>query len=216
MPHPNDRPDRNRQLTTIALAEEPDAWRAAGFDVDGSGRLQLGRTVVVLRGADGPTGWAIDGVDTPIDGLATCTPVPAEHDATPHPNGVTSIDHVVVLTGDSGRSVAAFEAAGFEVRGRRSTTNYGDAQQQTFFWAGDVIIELVGPEDGAPAHDQPTSIFGLALAAVDLDRTVEEMGTLLGTPKDAVQPGRRIAGVRGSKLGIQLPVAIMSHHVRGD
>jgi hypothetical protein len=215
MADPNRRPGANRQLTTIALPEEPDAWRAAGFDVDERGRLQLGRTVLVLGGAEGPTGWAIEGVDGPIDGLATCDPVAAVHDATPHPNGVTSIDHVVVLTGDNERSVSEFEAAGFEVRGRRSTTNYGDAQQQTFFWAGDVIIELVGPEVGAPPHDQPTSIFGLALAAADLDRTVEELGTLLGTPKDAVQPGRRIAGLRGAKVGIRLPVAIMSHHVRG-
>jgi len=214
VPDPNHQLHTDHQLTTIALAEEPDAWRAAGFDVDRDGSLQLGRTVLLLRGADGPTGWSIDGVDGPIDGLATCDPVPADHDATPHPNGITSIDHVVVLTGDNERTVAAFETAGFEVRATRSTTNYGDAQRQTFFWAGDVIIELVGPEEGAPTHDQPTSIFGLALAAVDLDRTAEELGTLLGAPKDAVQAGRRIAGLRGSKVGIHLPVAVMSHHVR--
>ena len=215
MPDPNPQPDTNHQLTTITLAEEPHAWRAAGFDVDDEARLQLGRTVLVLAGTDAAGGWAIDGVQDPIDGLPTCATVPAEHDVTPQPNGVTSIDHVVVLTGDNDRTVAAFEAAGFDVRGRRHTTNYGDAQRQTFFWAGDVIIELVGPDEGAPTHDQPTAIFGLALAAADLDRTVEELGTLLGTPKEAVQPGRRIAGLRGSKVGIHLPVAIMSHHVRG-
>lgn len=212
MPHPN-ASGPSRQLTTITLGEEPDSWRAAGFDVDAAGRLQLGRTVLVLGGRDAGFGWAFDGVDAPIDGLATCDPEPADHDATPHPNGVTSIDHVVVLTGDSERTVAAFESAGFEVRGRRSTTNYGDAQLQTFLWAGDVILEIVGPDEGEPTKDQPTAVFGLALAAADLDRTVEELGTLLGTPKPAVQPGRRIAGLRGAMVGIGLPVAIMSHHV---
>ena len=36
----------------------------------------------------------------------------------------------------------------------------------------------------------------------------------MGTPKDAVQDGRRIAGLRGKEVGIRLPIAVMSPHVR--
>ena len=131
-----------------------------------------------------------------------------------HPNGIERIDHVVLRPGDCERTVAAFTAAGFEVRGGRSTTSYGAPKRQTFFWAGDVILELVGPDAGEPVTDEPTTIFGLALVARDLDATAEQLGERMGTPKDAVQPGRRIAGLRHRQLGMSLPIAVMSPHVR--
>ena len=86
--------------------------------------------------------------------------------------------------------------------------------RQTFFWAGDVILELVGPDEGEPVTDEPTSIFGLALVSADLAATATALGDLLGTPKDAVQPGRQIAGLRNRAVGIALPIAVMSPHVR--
>ncbi|UDY37729.1 VOC family protein [Dermatobacter hominis] len=211
--------DRPHQLTHVVLGDPPDAWRAAGFDVDHRGRFRLGRTEVLCLdlGERGFVGWALDGVDRALDGLATAD---SHRDAagggapSQHPNGITSIDHVVVRTGHSDRTIAAFEAAGLEVRGGRSTTSYGAPMRQTFFWAGDVILELVGPDEGGPTTDEPTSIFGLALVADDLDATGRALGDLLGTPKDAVQPGRRIAGLRNEEVGIGLPVAVMSPHPR--
>jgi hypothetical protein len=85
--------------------------------------------------------------------------------------------------------------------------------RQTFLWAGDVIVELVAPDDGEPRTDEPTSIFGLALVAADLDVTAASLGDLLGTPRPAVQQGRRIAGLRGREVGISVPIAVMSPHV---
>ncbi len=67
-----------------------------------------------------------------------------------------------------------------------------------------------------PPPTEPTSIFGLALVAADLDRTAETLGELLGAPKPAVQAGRRIAGLRHRQAGISLPIAVMSPHVRTD
>ena len=210
---------RPHQLTHVVLGDPPDAWRTAGFDVDRRGRFRLGRTELLCLdlGTPGFVGWALDGVDRSLDGLATAdshreaagTGAPAEH-----PNGISSIDHVVVRTGDQARTIAAFEAVGLEVRGGRSTTSYGAPMRQTFFWAGDVILELVGPDEGEPPTDEPTSIFGLALVADDLDATAASLGDLLGTPKDAVQDGRRIAGLRHTDAGIGLPIAVMSPHPR--
>lgn len=206
--------DRNGQLLTISLGDDPDAWAGAGFHVE-DGALGLGATTLRLGGSGaGFEGWALDGVDHPIDGLPSVDPVRAAS-PTDHPNGITSIDHVVVRTGDCDRTIAAFTGAGFEVRGGRSTTSYGAPMRQTFFWAGDVILELVGPDAGEPTTDEATSIFGLALVAVDLDATAAHLGPLLGTPKPAVQPGRRIAGLRHRDAGISLPIAVMSPHVRG-
>ena len=210
--------ERPHQLTHVVLGDPPEAWRSAGFDVDGGGRFRLGRTEIICldlgpSGA-GFVGWALDGVDGALDGLATADShrTTGGRAPTSHPNGISSIDHVVVRTDHSERTIAAFEAAGLEVRGGRSTTSYGAPMRQTFFWAGDVILELVGPDDGEPTTDEPTSIFGLALVADDLDATAEFLGDLLGAPKDAVQEGRRIAGLRHRDAGIGLPIAVMSPH----
>lgn len=214
----------NRQLTAIDLGDTPAAWAAAGFTV-ADGAVELGSTVLRLTGSgDRVEGWAIAGVDEPIDGLATAPPpsaagatAAASTAGTPapvqHPNGVVRIDHVVVRSGDCDRTVAGFEAAGLEVRGGRSTSSYGSPMRQVFLWAGDVIVELVGPDAGEPTTDEPTSIFGLALVSEDLDATAAHLGELLSTPKAAVQQDRRIAGLRGREVGISLPIAIMSPHV---
>ena len=206
----------NGQLLALTLGDTPKAWSDAGFRVGPDDAVTLGSTLVLLSGSgEGFEGWALDGVDGPLDGLPTTTVPPgAAGDGEPNPNGITRIDHVVVRTGDCSRTVAAFTEAGFEVRGGRSTTSYGAPMRQTFFWAGNVILELVGPDEGEPTTDEPTSIFGLALVAEDLDRTAASLGELLGAPKDAVQPGRRIAGLRHRRVGMSLPIAVMSPHVR--
>lgn len=221
----------NRQLRLIELGDTPRAWADAGFMVGPDDTVRLGGTLLRLTGRGGRfLGWSIDGVDNPIDGLAVAhradTPSAdppsadersgdADAAAPQHPNGIAGIDHVVVLTGDVDRTVAAFEAAGIEPRGERHTDDYGSPMRQVFCWAGDVIIEIVGPETVDPQHPDPASIFGLALVADDLDATATRMGDLLATPKDAVQPGRRIAGLRGRDVGISVPIAVMSPHVRG-
>ena len=230
----------NRQLTAIDLGDSPRAWEAAGFSVV-DGAVLLGNTLLRLSGSgDRVEGWAVAGVDHPIDGLPAVAPganPSANPSANPganraaeradtdaigdtvrdggavHPNGIVRIDHVVVRSGDSDRTVAEFERAGLDVRGGRSTNSYGSPMRQTFLWAGDVIVELIAPDAGEPRTDEPTSIFGLALSAADLDATSAYLGELLGTPKAAVQPGRRIAGLRGAKVGISVPVAVMSPHV---
>ncbi|MFN7149942.1 MAG: VOC family protein [Microthrixaceae bacterium] len=212
----------NHQLTAMDLADAPEAWASAGFAVVHDTVL-LGSTLLRLTGhgtdPDGGTGvlgWALDGVDGPVDSLQTCAPAPAwASDSPPHPNGIERIDHVVVRTGDQDRTLAAFQRAGLEVRRGRSTSSYGSPMRQSFLWAGDVIIELVGPDDGAASTDEPPSFFGLALVAADLDTTAAHLGELLSTPKDAVQQGRRIAGLRGATVGISVPIAVMSPHVRG-
>ena len=217
----------NGQLTSVTLGDPPQAWTDAGFHVGHGDLVTLGSTVVQLTGSGaGFEGWSLDGVEGPLDGLPHLPYARNDADAhgngdagggahrTANPNGISRIDHVVVRTGDCERTIAAFSDAGFEVRGGRSTTSYGAPMRQTFFWAGDVILELVGPDEGEPTTDEPTSIFGLALVAEDLDATAASLGELLGSPKEAVQPGRRIAGLRHRQLGMSLPIAVMSPHVR--
>jgi hypothetical protein len=212
---------RSHQLRCISLGDEPDAWSAIGFDVTGRVRangpayVRLGNTTVVLTGSGGGfTGWAIDGITDSIDAMTTLDPRDAEpfRPGEPHPNGITAIDHVVVNTGDVGRTAAGLTGAGLQCRGGRSTTSYGSPMRQQFYWLGDVILELVGPDEGEPTSSEPAGLFGLALVSDDLDETVAGLGDLAGIPKDAVQPGRRIAGIRGGRVGVSLPLAVMSPH----
>lgn len=156
-------------------------------------------------------GWAVDGITGSIDGIQTVDPGAAAS-APSHPNGITTIDHVVVHTGDVDRTAAALSDAGLQPRRDQPAVIGGSPMRQQFYWLGDVILELLGPDEGAPRSDEPARVFGLALVSEDLDATVSVLGHLAGTAKDAVQPGRRIAGIRGTRVGISIPLAVMSPH----
>ena len=215
------------QLLAVRLGDEPAAWAAAGFSVDtrddSKGTVRIGSTNIELSGSGhGFEGWALDGVDAALDGLGAVAPWPATNTPSadpvgsaspPHPNGVGRIDHVVLVTGDVPRTTAALETAGLEVRGSRRTHAFGGPALQVFLWAGDVILELVGPDEGEPTTDGPASVMGLALASADLVATAAFLGPLLGTARDAVQPGRQVATFRHKEVGMQLPLLLMSPHV---
>ena len=73
--------------------------------------------------------------------------------------------------------------------------------------SGGLIVEVVERPEVTDAH---ATFWGVVLIVADLDAAVELIGSdRIGAPKDAVQPGRRIATVRGS-AGLGTPVALMS------
>ena len=125
-----------------------------------------------------------------------------------HPNGVTQIDHIVLLTPDQQRTIDVFEALGLPALRTRETDTYGAPFLQTFFRAGEVIVELIGPE--VPNGDGPAGFFGLAFVVADLDATAGVLGDGLGSPKEAVQPGRRIATLRHKSYDISVATAFMT------
>ena len=68
-----------------------------------------------------------------------------------------------------------------------------------------ILIEIV-----ENARVQRPGLFGLVLNLADLDGSIAGMDPdLVGAPKPAVQPGRRIATVRAA-AGLGIPVALMS------
>lgn len=201
-------------LTAVTVGDPPEAWRSAGFTVDDDGTCRIGAVVVRLVGRDEGKrilGWSFEGltgVDGDLDGLTT-TPAPAPEGPAPtHPNGVELIDHVVVLTPDRDRTIAAFAAAGLEPRRSRETDTYGAPMVQTFFRAGEVIVELIGAPE--PMGDGPSGFFGLAHTCADLDATAALLDGHVGVVKDAVQPGRRITTLRHKDLGLSVATAFMS------
>ncbi|MCB1255926.1 MAG: hypothetical protein KDB26_02410 [Microthrixaceae bacterium] len=212
-------PQRGPQLTSVAIGDAPGPWSSAGFGVDDSGAVHLGSTILDLQGGDGGfLGLSFEpALDTSdLDGIPLFAPPPRYTDfntARPrNPNGIVTIDHIVVATTNCDESIASFEQAGFSQRGERLTESFGMPTRQTFFWAGQVIVELIGPVETDPTKQGPTKIFGLALVSEDFDTTIEWLGDLAGKPRRAIQPGRRIATIRTRELGISVPIAVMSPH----
>jgi len=181
---------------SLALPGEPDAWARLGFAPGapigevaaamGASALQLG---VHGLAAERPDGLAIVSADGG----------PAEPGA--HPNGSVVVDHVVALTDDMDRTLAALEQAGLEVRRIRVPPEAH--VRQAFIHLRSMILEVVEVEGDGPA------MWGVTVSVADLDACVRELGPLLGTPRDAVQSGRRIATVR-PEAGLPIALAFMT------
>lgn len=202
-------------LHRLLVGDEPDAWRSAGFMVEDRS-VVLGKTTVELVGTAGGRGiraWSLDGVATEIDGLPTMI-VPDHHQGAPqqHANMVFAIDHVVVETNNFDRTVPAFAAVGMDERKTRTLVLEGTERRQSFFWAGRVVVELIGPVE-AEGDQVGASFWGLALASANLEIAANVLGGALSEPRDAVQPGRKIATLRTKALDISIPIALMSPHV---
>jgi hypothetical protein len=210
-------------IEELTIADEPAAWAALGFAVDGD-RCRLGEVTVRLAGRDagrGLFGWTLRGLgagDVALDGLVTAHADGQTHvgdDASPpHSNGVEAIDHVVVISPRLDRTIAALEAAGLDLRRIREEPTPAGAPRQAFFRLGAEIVEVVQEPAEVSARlggsERPAFFWGLALRCPDLDATVAGLGEArAGSVRDAVQPGRRIASLRRD-AGLALPIALMS------
>lgn len=207
-------------LVGLEVADEADSWRAGGFTVTADGTCRIGSVTVTLvgRGAGrGIRSWSLTDLPettTDLDGVATTAATPAE-DAVPpagaHENGAVLIDHVVMTTPDPERTIGALEATGMVHRRTRLADGYDQPMRQDFFRLGEVILELIGPREPDPARaHRPARLYGLALTVADLDATAAALGPHLTAPKDAVQPGRRIATLRTRELHLTVPTAFLS------
>jgi len=204
-------------IDELAIADAPAAWAALGFAVEGD-ICVFGEVRLRLAGADaggGLTGWSLRGAaSTELDGLSTeITDREPPPSAPVHPIGVTAIDHVVAITPALDRTVAALEAAGLDLRRIREEPTPAGAPRQAFFRLGPTILEVVQepPEaiERGGGADRPAFFWGLALLAPDLDAAVASLGERVSGPRDAVQPGRRIATLRRS-AGLSVPVALIT------
>ena len=181
----------------IVLGDPPEAWEALGFTVE-HGVVALAGETIVLSGRGGGI------LEIRAPGLAA-----EEADGLPlrastrgqaggmgsglrvsHPNGASVVDHVVVFTGSLRRTVGALQAAGLDLR--------RELPGMAFLCLGPYILEVV--ERGG----DPARFWGLVVVVPDPGAVPGA-----GPAKDAVQPGRRIATVRG--LGTEL--ALMSPRV---
>ena len=198
------------RLAAVRIGGSREPWETLGFASDLAGRIPLRNGALEFTGAgSGLSGLVIDGTEAvpdDIEGVALTRGdvVPALE----HPNGAIELDHVVLMTDSLERSSEAIEAAlGLPCKRVRET---GTVRQAFHRFADEIqargcIIEIV-----ENARVERTSLFGLVVNVVDLDAVCERWGSdVIGAPKTAVQPGRRIATVR-STVGLGVPVAFMT------
>jgi len=203
-------------IDELTVADAPEAWAALGFAVDGDVCV-AGDLRIRLAGpgaGKGLAGWSLRGVgSTELDGLATTrSGRQPPQEAPAHPNGIGALDHVVAIAPALGRTVAALEAAGLDLRRIREEPTPAGAPRQAFFPLGATILEVVQePAEAIERNgaDRPAFFWGLAFLAPDLDATVAGLGDRVSEIRPAVQPGRRIATLRRN-AGLSVPLALIT------
>ena len=196
------------EVAALRIGGEPGDWRGLGFDVDADAVTRVGGVRIELlsparRGAI--ESWTLSGTDVPasVDGLPTEAGA-RDGARTEHPNGALAIDHLVVFTPSLERTTEAFAAIGVDCRRVREP---GGGVRQGFFIVGDLLVEVV---DGTGLDaDAPAGFWGLTVVVSDIDAAASLLADRLGSVKDAVQSGRRIATVRPEASG-GLPLALIT------
>lgn len=200
------------------IADPVSAWRDAGFTVDPDGVCRIGDVRVRLLGRErgtGILGWTLRGLPSggPFDGISTACSAAVPSTPAVHANGVTAIDHVVLLSPNLARTVESLAAVGLHPRRERDAELGGQPMRQIFFRLGPVILEVVGPP--GTAGDGASSLWGITYVVADIDATAAFFGGRALPVKDAVQPGRRIATLRHRDLGMSVRTAMISMPILG-
>jgi len=205
----------------IEVADPSEAWTRAGFSLGSDAVCRIGGVRIRLAGSDhgtGILGWTLRGLpsgDTvlDLDGIPTTrsdavVAAPAEH-----ANGVTAIDHIVMLSPDLGRTVDSLTTIGVAPRRERDGHLGGRPIRQLFFRFGEVIIEVVGSPE--TATEGPATLWGITYVVADIDATAAYFGDRTTPVKAAVQPGRRITTLRHHALGMSVRSAMISAPILG-
>jgi len=193
-------------IDAIRVGDSPDAWRDIGFTVTDDVCEIDGVRLRLTDSGTGITDWTLRGFPETaesIDGIPTAASSTELGGSPSHTNGVTRIDHVVLMTPDLGRTATSLTELGLEIRRERDA----GAFRQLFLKLGDVILEVVGPQEAGPGVSH---LWGLTFVVDDLDSTAAFLGDRIGRVKDAVQPGRRITTLRGREIGISPAMAFMT------
>ncbi|OBB47610.1 VOC family protein [Mycobacterium sp. 852002-51961_SCH5331710] len=207
-------------IDEIVVADPADAWSRAGFTVDADDTCRVGGVRVRLVGSDGGSGmagWSLSGLPSDaalseVDGIPTTASNAPPTSGAEHANGVTAIDHVVVLSPDLDRTVQAFTGIGVAPRRERDGELGGNPIRQVFFRFGEVIVEVVGSP--GTTSEAPSTLWGITYVVADIDATAAFLGDRTAPVKDAVQPGRRITTLRHQAFGMSVRTAMISAPAR--
>lgn len=126
--------------------------------------------------------------------------------------GATHIDHIVISSNDSGTVAQTFaDNLGIEIK--RKMIRPGTSAQLAFAKLQEVVLEFAGPPEVKPDEEVKARLWGMVLAVEDIDAAVAELrakGYTVGDPSRAVQPGAKIATVKGGTSGV--PFAMIQYN----
>lgn len=126
--------------------------------------------------------------------------------------GVTHIDHIVISSNDSSTVAQTFaDNLGIEIK--RKMIRPGTSAQLAFAKLQEVIIEFAGPPEVKPDEEVKAKLWGMVVAVDDIDAAVADLrskGYTVGDPSKAVQPGAKIATVKGGTSGV--PFAMIQYN----
>jgi hypothetical protein len=196
-------------IAALSIADPPERWAALGFAVSSDGTCRVGATILQLgAGGEGIVGWTLTGSgSSDFDGLPTAYGDPPSGPPPSHPNTTIALDHVVLASHDVERTFAALGEAGMVLRRERAIDSPERPMRQGFFRHGEAILEVVGPQQ--PDGAGPSRLWGITVNVTDLETCAVLLGERLGTAREAVQPGRRIATLR-QEAGLSVPLAFMT------
>lgn len=126
--------------------------------------------------------------------------------------GATHIDHIVISSNDSGTVAQTFaDNLGIEIK--RKMIRPGTSAQLAFAKLQEVILEFAGPPEVKPGEEVKARLWGMVLAVEDIEAAVaslREKGYTVSDPSKAVQPGAKIASVKGGTSGV--PFAVIQYN----
>lgn len=126
--------------------------------------------------------------------------------------GATHIDHIVIASNDSAATAKLF-ADHFGIEIKRTMSRPGTRAHLEFAKLQEIVLEFAGPGDVQPYDEVKARLGGFVLAVEDIDRAIEAVraaGFPVGDPHPAVQPGAKIASVKGGTGGV--PFAFIQYN----
>ena len=126
--------------------------------------------------------------------------------------GAKYIDHIVIASNDSAATAKLFsENLGIEIK--RVMSRPGTGAHLEFAKLDEVVLEFAGPGEPKEGEEPKARLGGFVLAVDDIEAAVAELrakGVDVGDPHPAVQPGAKLAGIRGGTNGV--PLAIIQYN----
>lgn len=126
--------------------------------------------------------------------------------------GATHIDHIVISSNDSGTVAQTFaDNLGIEIK--RKMIRPGTSAQLAFAKLQEVVLEFAGPPQVTPGEEVKAKLWGMVLAVNDIEAAVADLrakGYEVTEPSKAVQPGAKIAAIKGGTSGV--PFAVIQYN----
>mmetsp|Transcript_45518 Transcript_45518/g.97578 ORF Transcript_45518/g.97578 Transcript_45518/m.97578 type:complete len:246 (+) Transcript_45518:309-1046(+) len=207
------------RLTELRVCDSPQDWKEVGFDIDEHGVLHLpGLRICFGRCTHGASlgfsGGNSESVAS-LDGIHVHHSDELSLTCGNHPNGVKSVDHVVVRTQDWKATQQAFENLGVPLR--RQTENVRLGVKALFYRSEQKpspVIEVVAQTSEEPHAVHSACLWGITFTSSDIDQTHHFLAHHTAPPWPAVQKGRRITTLKnGEGLGVNLALAFISPHI---